>query len=219
MARRYEEKVNLRPVDTSLSRPFESHAQNLRAFADQMGQIGRQYAQAGQQWGAFADKKMTEAATKEAGQAYAEGGFQAKGGSSTFSNVYNDTMRAAYLNTLAMETEQDLRRIEKESPNLATFNQTAEAYRKGKLSSLDSVVAPQYATVFDKLTHSARLRVQNTEIDTNMKNAEGELLRVVQASNDSFLRAINEGTAEEIETSNTVFLSSLEALHKANPNL
>lgn len=215
----YNEKVNLQTFRPDNSEVLQSHSQALAQFANQIGQGNRSHVEAINQWYQFAENKQTQAATADATAAIKKGGKpEFKGGKSAYSQTYDDLMRKAYLSTLARDTEQDLQKIESDSPDLVTYNKQVDAYHQGKIKEIDPTTAPLFSDAFNKLSHSARMRVQDKEIETNKANAEGEILRSTEASSKSLLTAMNEGTPEEVSHYAQQFAFNLDTLNKKDPN-
>jgi hypothetical protein len=211
---RFNDRIDLQRVDTSLAKPFESHAQNLAKFANELGQITQQYAQAGETWKKFADKKQADYAAKDAEADIAAGKSQTyKGGSSTYQTVYDKKMRDSYVSSLAQDMQKDLQRIEAEaSGDTAKFNSMYSAAVDGYRKEVEPQAFQEVFPVFDKLAHSTRLKVNATEIDDNQKKANDIFNQGIYSAMNLSQGAVQSGTAEDIALASNVFM---EAVNKS----
>jgi len=191
MAERFNQQVNLQPIDTR-----SGAASALLSLADRLEGFKQQALQK-------AGEQAIERGVKKAGQTELQKkdgitqvpSFKREGFfGSIEAQAHNKALKNAYIASLDNDNREAITRIATENPdNLINFNEQINSYRKAVIGSVDPSVRQLVQIDIDNKISSVRSKIQANEIQKQRNIAIAETERAAQSLLDESLVAARSG--------------------------
>ncbi len=208
---RFEETVNIRPVDTStgFGAANNSLLSRLNQFSQQATGVARQKAvEKGVEEARQVELRKKDGLTQAPEKREVSFGERILTGNIT-QDAYNKTLSTAYLASVGNDVREAVRGIESKNPdNVVAFNEQVTGYANGVLGGVDQAVRPEVQSFLDGQISNARARVHDKTIKRNKAEAAAETSSAIQSlanESASLSREGNQlGAAESIAQSFTL---------------